>query len=286
MLPISKRSRELGTENAFVVLGEVAKLQAEGKDIVSFCIGQPDFPTPDHIRLAGIKAITEGKTGYTPSPGIPELRQSVARYFTRTRGVEVSPGSVLVGTGAKPFLFFTILATCNPGDEVVYPDPGFPIYQSAIRWAGATPVPLPLLESRDFSFDLDDLAARLGARTKLVVLNSPENPTGGVISPEVMAGAAELLAASNAWVLSDEVYSQMLYEGEFASVASYEGRAASFSGAEVRKKIGDDVPAPPASSAASARDDAMSGTVATSGYFERSAWPAASNSSRLGNGAS
>jgi aspartate/methionine/tyrosine aminotransferase len=164
-----------------------------------------------------------GETGYCPSAGIPELRATAADYLSRTRGLDVDPANVLVGTGAKPFLFFTILATCNPGDEVIYPDPGFPIYESAIRWAGATPVALPLLEERDFAFDLNDLAGKLSSRTKLVILNSPQNPTGGVISPEDMAAAAELLAGSNAWVLSDEVYSQMLYEGEFASVASYAG---------------------------------------------------------------
>ncbi|MEX2613086.1 MAG: aminotransferase class I/II-fold pyridoxal phosphate-dependent enzyme, partial [Gaiellaceae bacterium] len=146
-----------------------------------------------------------------------------AAFLSSTRGVDVEPASVLVGTGAKPFLFFTILATCNPGDEVIYPDPGFPIYESAIRWAGATPIPLPLLEERDFTFDLNDLADRLSARTKLVILNSPENPTGGVISLEDTAAAAQLIAEGTAWVLSDEVYSQMHYEGELASIASLDG---------------------------------------------------------------
>ena len=164
-----------------------------------------------------------GETHYCPSAGIPELREEAARYLARTRGVHVDPANVLVGTGAKPFLFFGILATCNPGDEVVYPDPGFPIYESAIRWAGATPVPLPLLEERDFAFDLADLESRLSPRTKLVILNSPQNPTGGALSPEETAAAAALLADSGAWVLSDEVYSQMVYDGAFASVASYPG---------------------------------------------------------------
>jgi aspartate/methionine/tyrosine aminotransferase len=140
--------------------------------------------------------------------------------------VDVDPANVLVGTGAKPFLFFGILATCNPGDEVVYPDPGFPIYESAIRWAGATPVPLPLLEERDFAFDLADLESRLSSRTKLVILNSPQNPTGGALSPEETSAAAALLADSGAWILSDEVYSRMVYDGAFASVASYPGMLA------------------------------------------------------------
>ena len=159
MLPISKRSRELGTENAFVVLGEVAKLVAGGKDIVSFCIGQPDFPTPDHIRLAGIRAITRGMTGYTPSPGIPELRGAVARYFSRTRGLEVSPEEVVCGCGGKPFIGYTILSVVDPGEghEVIYPNPGFPIYEAQIRAHGGVPVPLPLRESRGFNFDVDEL---------------------------------------------------------------------------------------------------------------------------------
>jgi len=213
----------LGTETAFSVLARAKALEREGRDIIHLEIGEPDFNTPLHVCEAAAEAMRAGLTGYCPSAGIPELRATAADYLSRTRGLDVDPANVLVGTGAKPFLFFTILATCNPGDEVIYPDPGFPIYESAIRWAGATPVALPLLEERDFAFDLNDLGAKLSSRTKLVILNSPQNPTGGVISPEDMAAAAELLAGSNAWVLSDEVYSQMLYEGEFASVASYAG---------------------------------------------------------------
>ena len=214
---------QLGTETAFSVLARARELERQGRDVIHLEIGEPDYTTPLHICEAAAEALRAGETHYCPAAGIPEFREAIVDFLSRTRGLEVEPGNVLVGTGAKPFLFFTILATCNPGDEVIYPDPGFPIYESAIRWAGATPVPLPLLESRDFTFDLKDLADRLSPRTKLVVLNSPQNPTGGVISPEVMAGAAELLAASNAWVLSDEVYSQMLYVGEFASIASYNG---------------------------------------------------------------
>ena len=213
----------LGTETAFSVLARAKALEREGRDIIHLEIGEPDFNTPLHVCEVAAEAMRAGETGYCPSAGIPELRATAADYLSRTRGLDVDPANVLVGTGAKPFLFFTILATCNPGDEVIYPDPGFPIYESAIRWAGATPVALPLLEERDFAFDLNDLGAKLSSRTKLVILNSPQNPTGGVISPEDMAAAAELLAGSNAWVLSDEVYSQMLYEGEFASVASYAG---------------------------------------------------------------
>jgi len=213
----------LGTETAFSVLARARELEREGREIIHLEIGEPDFDTPLHIREAAAAALRAGETHYCPSAGIPELRDEAARYLSTSRHIRVDPANVLVGTGAKPFLFFTILATCNPGDEVVYPDPGFPIYESAIRWAGATPVALPLLEERDFAFDLADLESRLSPRTKLVILNSPQNPTGGALSPDETAKAAALLADSAAWVLSDEVYSQMVYDGDFASVASLPG---------------------------------------------------------------
>ena len=226
MLPISKRSRDLGTENAFVVLGEVAKLQAQGKDIVSFCIGQPDFPTPDHIRLAGIKAITEGKTGYTPSPGIPELREAVARYFTRTRGVTVSADEVVCGCGGKPFIGYTILSVVDPGEghEVVYPNPGFPIYEAQIKAHGGVPVPLPLRESRGFNFDLGELKAKINAKTRLLILCSPGNPTGNLLRQDELAEIAKICAPyENLWIYSDEVYSGLVYDGAFQSIASFPG---------------------------------------------------------------
>jgi aspartate/methionine/tyrosine aminotransferase len=213
----------LGTETAFSVLARARELEREGREVIHLEIGEPDFDTPLHIRKAAAAALRAGETHYCPSAGIPELREEAARYLSTSRSVSVDPANVLVGTGAKPFLFFTILATCNPGDEVVYPDPGFPIYESAIRWAGATPVALPQLEERDFAFDIADLESRLSPRTKLVILNSPQNPTGGALSPEETETAAALLADSGAWVLSDEVYSQMVYDGEFASVASHPG---------------------------------------------------------------
>jgi aspartate/methionine/tyrosine aminotransferase len=222
-LGLADSLERLGTETAFSVLARARELERQGREIVHLEIGEPDFDTPEHIREAGAAALRAGETHYCPSAGIPELREEAARYLSSSRGVDVDPANVLVGTGAKPFLFFTILATCNAGDEVVYPDPGFPIYESAIRWAGATPVPLPLLEERDFAFELSDLESRLSARTKLVILNSPHNPTGGALSPEETAQAAGLLAESDAWVLSDEVYSRMVYDGDFASVASLPG---------------------------------------------------------------
>jgi aspartate/methionine/tyrosine aminotransferase len=213
----------LGTETAFSVLARAKELERQGRDVIHLEIGEPDFDTPAHVSEAAYEALKAGQTHYCPSAGLLELREAAAEELSRTRGIEVSPERVLVANGAKPFLFFTVLAVCDPGDEVIYPDPGFPIYESAIRWVGATPVPLPLLEERDFTFDPGDLAARLSARTKLVILNSPQNPTGGVVPAADLAESARLIGATGAWILSDEVYSRLLYDGEFASIASVPG---------------------------------------------------------------
>jgi aspartate/methionine/tyrosine aminotransferase len=213
----------LGTETAFSVLARAKELERQGRDIIHLEIGEPDFDTPPHICDAAAAAMRAGHTHYCPSAGLIELREAAAGYLGRTRGIAVRPENVLVANGAKPFLFFTILATCNPGDEVIYPDPGFPIYESAINWVGATPVALPLHEERDFVFDPSELEARLSARTKLVIVNSPQNPTGGAAGREDVAAAARLIGETGAWVLSDEVYSEMLYEGEFASIATEPG---------------------------------------------------------------
>ncbi len=213
----------LGTESAFAVLARARELERLGRSIVHLEIGQPDFRTPEHVAAAGIAAIERGETGYTPSAGVTEFREVIAAELSRTRQVEVTAERVLVGNGAKLFLFLTILAVCEPGDEIIYPDPGFPIYESAIRWAGGVPVPLPLRQELDFSFSLDDLSDRLGARTKLVILNSPNNPTGGVVPASDLRTAAEMLLASRAWVLSDEVYRRITYGGEVASIASVPG---------------------------------------------------------------
>jgi aspartate/methionine/tyrosine aminotransferase len=211
---------KLGTEGAFAVLARAREIERTGRDVVHLEIGEPDFPTPAHASDAAFAAIRAGETGYCPAPGIPELREAAAAELSRTRGVAIAPERVIVANGAKPFLFFGVLATCEPGDEVMYPDPGFPIYESAIRFAGATPVPLVLREADDFAFSVDDLAARLTERTKLVILNSPQNPTGGVLARETLAAVADVLRDSPAWVLSDEVYGRLLYEGEFASIAT------------------------------------------------------------------
>jgi len=213
----------LGTETAFTVLARANELERAGRHIVHLEIGAPDFPTPAHICDAATAALRAGHTSYCPSAGIPEFREAAADYLAASRALPITPERVLVGTGAKPFLFFTVLATCNPGDEVIYPDPGFPIYESAIRFAGAVPVALPLREELDFVFDPEELQRKLGRKTKLVILNSPQNPTGSVTGPEETAAAARSIADTDAWVLSDEVYSQMLYEAEFASIASEPG---------------------------------------------------------------
>jgi aspartate/methionine/tyrosine aminotransferase len=221
---LSASLERLGTETAFSVLAHARELERQGRDVIHLEIGEPDFDTPAHVCDAAITALRAGETHYCPSAGLPELREAAAEYLAASRGVPIAASNVLIANGAKPFLFFGILATCDPGDEVVYPDPGFPIYESAIRWCGATPVPLPLHEERDFVFDVDELAARLGPRTKLVILNSPQNPTGGVVGAGELAAAAAVIAETGAWVLSDEVYSEMLYDGQaFASIASEAG---------------------------------------------------------------
>ncbi len=223
---LSRRAESLGTENAFVVLGEVAKLQAAGKDVLSFCIGQPDFPTPDNVCEAAIRAIHDGHHGYTPSPGIPALREAVAKFFSRTRRIEVSPDEVVAGCGGKPFIAYTILSVTDhgAGHEVVYPNPGFPIYRSQIVAHGAVPVPLDLREAKGFNFDLDDLRAKVNDRTRLVILCSPGNPTGGVLGREELEEIARILEPyPECWVYSDEVYSGLAYDGEFQSIAAVPG---------------------------------------------------------------
>ena len=226
MPAISRRTSELGTENAFVVLAEVTELLRAGRDIVSFCIGQPDFPTPVNIQDAAVKAIRDGRHGYTPSAGIPELREAAARYMGRMRGLDIRPEDVVVGAGAKPFIAYSILATTDygVGDEVIYPNPGFPIYESQIRAHGAVPVPLHLRESRRFAFDPAELEAKLTPRTKLLILNSPHNPTGGILARRDLEDIATILRRHpQVWIYADEIYSRLCYEGEFASIASLPG---------------------------------------------------------------
>ncbi len=228
MPPVSKRTQQLGTEHAFVVLAEVNKLIAEGRPIISFAIGQPDYVTPGHIIDAAKNAMDAGHTGYTASAGIPELRSAVAEYLSRTRGIEVEADHVTVANGAKPFIQYTIMATTDHGQGhgVLYPNPGFPIYESQIVACGAVPVALPLLEREAFSFDLDTLREKVGPRSRLLMLNSPHNPTGRTLNRAEVEAIAEIIAPyPDLWVFSDEVYSQMVHDGEFASIASVPGMA-------------------------------------------------------------
>jgi aspartate aminotransferase len=225
MPQISSRTSDLGTENAFVVLKEVNELIAKGENVLSFCIGQPDFNTPANVCEAAIKAIKDGKHGYTPSAGIPELREAVAHYISKTRGVTVEPDWVVIANGAKPFIAFSILGVTDygKGHEVLYPNPGFPIYSTQTLAHGAIPVPLHLLESKEFSFDVDKLESLISPKTKLLVLCSPQNPTGGILSRDALEQIAEIAIKNDLWVYSDEVYSRMVHDGKFESIASIPG---------------------------------------------------------------
>jgi len=223
---LSRRAESLGTENAFVVLAEVNALVRQGKDIVSFCIGQPDFPTPPNIQDAGIAAIRAGKHGYTPSAGIDELRAAAAKDIGARRGIAVRPEDVVVGAGAKPFIAYTIASVTDygAGDEVIYPVPGFPIYESQVLANGAVPVPIYLREARDFAFDPAELEAKITPQTRLLILNTPHNPTGGMLQAADLDAIAEILARHpQVWVFADEIYSRLAYAGAFDSLAKRPG---------------------------------------------------------------
>ncbi|HSW32409.1 MAG TPA: aminotransferase class I/II-fold pyridoxal phosphate-dependent enzyme, partial [Steroidobacteraceae bacterium] len=212
MSALSHRAAALGTENAFVVLAEVNALIRAGKDIVSFCIGQPDFPTPAHIQDAAVAAIRGGKHGYTPSAGIDELRAAAAASMSRARGFDIAPDEVVIGAGAKPFIAYAIASVTDhgAGDEVIFPVPGFPIYESQCKALGAVPVGLPLRQSRRFAFDPDELAARITPKTKLLILNTPHNPTGGLLTKSDLEAIAQVLRRhEQVWIYADEIYSKL-----------------------------------------------------------------------------
>ncbi len=225
MPEVSNRTKNLGTENAFVVLAEVNKKKALGENIISFCIGQPDFDTPETIKNAAKKAIDSGKSGYTSSCGILELRKAIAESEGKLRGIEINPESVVVDSGAKSFITHTIMTTTDfgKGHEVMYPNPGYPIYHAQATVNGAVPVPYNILESKNFNFDLNEFEKRVSDKTKLIIINSPQNPTGGVLTKESLKGIADIAIDKDLWVYSDEIYSNILFEGKFESIASIKG---------------------------------------------------------------
>lgn len=213
-LKFAESLSRLGTESAFVVLARAQALAAQGKDIINLGIGQPDFRTPDHIVEAGIKALRDGHHGYTPANGLPALREAVAADLNRRHGVEVNPDNVVVVPGGKPTMFFAVMMFGEPGSEIMYPNPGFPIYESVIKYSGATPVPIALREENGFSFSAEEVLGQITPRTRLIIINSPANPTGGVTpKEEIDKLVAGLMDHPHVALMSDEIYSNMLYGG-------------------------------------------------------------------------
>jgi aspartate aminotransferase len=222
-MKLAERMERIGVESAFDVLVRARALEARGRKIIHLEIGEPDFATPKHIVEAAKQALDEGWTHYGPTQGLPELREAIASYICRTRNIPAGPENISVTPGGKPIIFFPMLALVEPGDEVIYPNPGFPIYESMIRFLGATPVPMPLIEERGFSFDLNMLRDRLTGKTKLLILNSPQNPTGGVIPEEDVREIANMVRDRDMMVLSDEIYCRIVYERQPVSIASMPG---------------------------------------------------------------
>ncbi len=225
MIPLAGRMNRLLVEGAFEVLQRAKALEAQGRSIIHLEIGEPDFRTPRHVIEAGKQALDEGWTHYGPTPGFPDFREAIASYVSRTRGIPVGIENVCVVPGGKPIIFFPILALIEQGDEVIYPNPGFPIYESMIQFAGGVPVPIPLLEDRSFSFDLNILRERISDKTKMLILNSPQNPTGGVIPHEDIVEIANLVRGRNIIVLSDEIYTRIYFGDKPSSIAAEPGMA-------------------------------------------------------------
>ena len=217
---LANRMSRLGTETAFDCLRRAKALECQ-MDVVHLEIGEPDFDTPKHIREAAKRAIDEGYTHYGPSAGLPELREAVAVYSERVRGVHVNPDQIVITPGGKPVMAFAIMAMVEEGDEVIYPNPGFPIYESLIDYMGGTPVPIQLREERGFRLDAEELASMVNPRTKLIIINSPQNPTGGVLTCEDLDLIAETAVKHRVWVLSDEIYAEILYDGKFESISQF-----------------------------------------------------------------
>ena len=221
----SKKMSRLGTETAFEVLAAARALEAQGRDVVHLEIGEPDFDTPANIVDAAVRAPRDGQTHYTPAAGIPDLRRAIASEVSATRGIEVDPAQVVVVPGGKPIMYFVITALVEEGDEVVYPNPGFPIYESRIKFAGGTPVPMPLLQANQFRLDTTELESLVTDRTRLIILNSPANPTGGVLTRGDLEAVARVVRDRDVVILADEIYGRIIYEGEFSSISSLPGMA-------------------------------------------------------------
>ncbi len=219
-MQFAERMGRLGTETAFEVLARAKALEAQGREIIHLEIGEPDFDTPGHIIEAGAQALRSGHTHYTPAAGVPPLREVIASHISASRGIDARPEQVVVTPGAKPIMFFTILALLNPDDEAIYPNPGFPIYESMINFVGARPVAMPLREDSEFRFDPDEFRRLVTDRTRLIILNSPQNPTGGVLTQEDLEIVAHAAREHDIMVLSDEVYEQILYQGQHVSIVS------------------------------------------------------------------
>ncbi len=219
----AERMSRLGTESAFEVLARAKALERQGREIIHLEIGEPDFDTPKHIREAAKQALDDGATHYGPSAGLPELREAVAKDVGATRNIPVAPEEIVVTPGAKPIMYFVITALVNPGDEVIYPNPGFPIYESVINFVGGVPVPIPLREESDFGFDMTVFEKAVSTKTKLIIINSPQNPTGGVLGLDQLARIAEMATHYKIPVLTDEIYKAFLYEGEFVSITRFPG---------------------------------------------------------------
>jgi aspartate/methionine/tyrosine aminotransferase len=223
MKPFADRLSRLGTETAFEVLARAKALEAQGKEIIHMEIGEPDFDTPGYIKQAAKEALDQGYTHYTPAAGITEVRQTIADYVAETRSIPVKVENVVVVPGGKPIMFYAIMALVNPGDQVIYPNPGFPIYESMINFMEGVPVPLPLREEREFSFDMNEFKSLVTPKTKLIIINSPGNPCGGVMTKADVKAVAEMALKYDCYVLTDEIYSRTMYEGEHFSITQLPG---------------------------------------------------------------
>ena len=225
-MTVAARMMDLGTETAFEVLAKARALEAQGREIIHLAIGEPDFDTPKHIIEAGVDALRGGFTHYGPTPGLPQLREAIARNSREVRGLDSDPAQVVVTPGAKPIMFYVLLALAEPGVEIIYPNPGFPIYESMIKFCGATPVPMRLLEETAYHPDLDDLATKITDRTRLIILNSPENPCGSALTREELETIANLVKQwDGLYVMADEIYKDILYTGQHHSIAAFPGMA-------------------------------------------------------------